>query len=240
MTSTPERSSAEQSSANQSSAEQSSDSRSVDLAYRSIREQILSGEQQGGEWLRESDLATSIGVSRTPVREALRRLAAEGLVRHERNRGVQVQSWTLKDLADVYAIRSLLEPWACGMAAAGGMADIDLLQQLADDMSATAGRPHADLDALTELNSRFHTAILEASGNDRIRGLLASLVQLPLVWRTFSHYTPEELRRSLTHHHELVDAIRARNATWAESVMRAHIQSAWTSVRREAGGEEYP
>lgn len=209
--------------------------RAVELAYRSIREQILSGEQRGGEWLRESDLAASIGVSRTPVREALRRLAAEGLVRHERNRGVHVQSWTLKDLADVYALRSLIEPWACGMAAAGGAADVDLLQQLADDMTAAAALPRPDLDALTELNSRFHSAILEASGNDRIRTLLASLVQMPLVWRTFSHYTPEELRRSLTHHHELVDAMRAGNATWAESVMRAHIQSAWTSVRREAG-----
>jgi DNA-binding GntR family transcriptional regulator len=209
--------------------------RAVELAYRSIREQILSGEQRGGEWLRESDLAASIGVSRTPVREALRRLAAEGLVRHERNRGVQVQSWTLKDLADVYALRSLIEPWACGMAAVGGAADVDLLQQLADDMTAAAARPRPDLDVLTELNSRFHSAILEASGNDRIRTLLASLVQMPLVWRTFSHYTPEELRRSLTHHHELVDAMRAGNATWAESVMRAHIQSAWTSVRREAG-----
>ena len=69
-------------------------SHASDHAYRLIRAQILSGERAGGDWLREGDLAESIGVSRTPVREALRRLTAEGLVRHERNRGVQVAAWT--------------------------------------------------------------------------------------------------------------------------------------------------
>lgn len=207
----------------------------VDLAYQSIRDQILSGEQAGGEWLRESDLAANLGVSRTPVREALRRLSAEGLVRHERNRGAQVQSWTFKDLQDVYALRSLVEPWACGLAATGGRADLETLARLADDMDAAGASSRPDLDALTDLNSRFHDAILESTGNDRIRSMLASLVQLPFVWRTFSHYNAEELRRSLAHHHELVDALRAGNPIWAESVMRAHIQSAWTSVRRESG-----
>ncbi|HUG50598.1 MAG TPA: GntR family transcriptional regulator [Terrimesophilobacter sp.] len=211
------------------------ETRAVELAYRSIREQILSGEQAGGEWLRESDLANALGVSRTPVREALRRLSAEGFVRHERNRGAQVQSWTFKDLEDVYALRSLVEPWACGLAAAGGEADLVALQRLADDMDAAAALPEPDLDALTDLNNRFHGAILESAGNERVRSILASLVQLPFVWRTFSHYTPEELHRSLAHHHEVVDALRAGNRIWAESVMRAHIQSAWTSIRRESG-----
>lgn len=211
------------------------ETRAVELAYRSIREQILSGEQAGGEWLRESDLATTVGVSRTPVREALRRLSAEGLVRHERNRGAQVQSWTFKNLEDVYALRSLIEPWACGLAAAGGGADLDALQQLADAMDVAAALPQPDLDALTDLNSRFHGAIVESAGNERVRSILASLVRLPFVWRTFSHYTLEELHRSLAHHHELVDALRAGNLIWAESVMRAHIQSAWTSIRRESG-----
>ncbi|MEO6828042.1 MAG: GntR family transcriptional regulator [Microbacteriaceae bacterium] len=208
--------------------------RAVELAYRSIRSQILSGEQAGGQWLRESELAASIGVSRTPVREALRQLAAEGLVRHERNRGVQVQSWTFADLEDAYTLRSRIEPWGCGLAAASGQADIAELKRLADAMDAVVAAPHQDFDVLTELNSRFHGTILQASGNERLRAVLASLVQLPFVWRTFAHYSPAELQRSLTHHHELVDALESGNSAWAESVMRAHIQSAWTSVRREA------
>jgi len=207
---------------------------SAEHAYQSIREQILSGERPGGQWLREGDLAAVIGVSRTPVREALRRLAAEGLVRHERNRGVQVQSWTTKDLDEVFGLRTLLEPWGCALAAVSGMADLDALDDLAGEMDAAAAH-QPDVDVITELNNRFHRAILEASGNDRLCSLVSSVVQVPLVWSTFSHYTPEELRRSLAHHHELIDALRAGDSAWAESVMRAHVRAAWTSIRREAG-----
>ena len=82
-----------------------------DHAYRLIRAQILSGARAGGDWLREGDLAESLGVSRTPVREALRRLTAEGLVRYERNRGVQVAAWTAEDLHEIFSLRSVLEPW---------------------------------------------------------------------------------------------------------------------------------
>lgn len=208
--------------------------RSAEHAYQSIREQILSGERTGGQWLREGDLAAALGVSRTPVREALRRLAAEGLVRHERNRGVQVQSWSAKDLDEVFGLRSLLEPWGCALAAITGLADLDALDELAGEMDAAAAH-QPDVDVLTNLNNRFHRVILEASGNDRLCSVMSSVIQVPLVWRTFSHYTPGELRRSLTHHHELIDTLRAGDPKWAESVMRAHIRAAWASVRREAG-----
>ena len=206
--------------------------RAVDTAYDSIKRQILSGERPGGEWLREDDLALLIGVSRTPVREALRRLAAEGLVTHEPNRGVQVQSWTDEDVEEVFGLRSLLEPWGCAMAAKRGQADLDGLQTLADQMDAAAEGPNLDFEALTDLNNRFHGAILEASGSRRVQALVSSVVDVPLVWRTFSRYNPEELRRSLAHHHELVEALRANDPDWAESVMRAHVHSAWTSIRR--------
>lgn len=216
------------------SANETDDVAPVELAYRSIRDQILSGEQPGGEWLRESDLAAEIGVSRTPVREALRRLEADGLVRHERNRGAQVQSWAFKELENVYAIRSRLEPWGTALAATTAEADLDELKRLADEMDLVAAGDELDVDRLTMLNAQFHDAILAASGNPRLRSLLTTLVQVPFVWRTFSHYTPEELGRSLAHHHELIDALRAQDATWAESVMRAHIHSAWVSVTRES------
>lgn len=208
--------------------------RAVDIAYQSIRLQILSGERPGGEWLREDELAALIGVSRTPVREALRRLAAEGLVMHEPNRGVQVHSWTTDDLKEVFALRSLLEPWGCSLAAVRGQADLSLLQELAEKMDAAAQGPKPDFEALTDLNNQFHGTILAASGSRRVQSLVSSVVEVPLVWRTFSRYSPEELRRSLAHHHELVDALRAKDPAWAESIMRAHVQSAWISVRRHA------
>jgi DNA-binding GntR family transcriptional regulator len=200
--------------------------RSAEDAYRAIRDQILRGERAGGEWLREGDLAASLGVSRTPVREALRRLDAEGLVRHERNRGVQVASWSIHDLDEIFGLRSVLEPWGSALAATSGLADLDQLRELADAMDAAARGRRPDLDEITRLNNQFHRAILTASGHGRLTQLVSSVVEVPLVWRTFSHYSPEAMRRSLAHHHEIVDALAAQDAAWAESVMRSHVRAA--------------
>lgn len=203
-----------------------------DSAYRLIRAQILSGQRAGGDWLREGDLAESIGVSRTPVREALRRLTAEGLVRYERNRGVQVAVWTAKDLDEIFSLRSVLEPWACRLAATSGTVDRDELDRLAHDMDEAASGV-ADVDRITELNNRFHRLILQGSDNRRLDSVVSSVVQVPLVWQTFSHYSESDLRRSLAHHHELVAALAAGDPDWAESVMRSHVRAAWNSLRSD-------
>lgn len=208
-----------------------------DHAYRLIRRQILTGERAGGDWLREGDLAEAIGVSRTPVREALRRLTAEGLVRYERNRGVQVSAWTAEDLDEIFSLRSVLEPWACRLAATSAGADLDELDRLAHDMDAAAQGTVADVDRITELNNRFHRLILEGSGNRRLGNVVSSVVQVPLVWQTFSHYSELDLRRSLAHHHELVSALAARDPDWAESVMRSHVRAAWNSLVQKSNEE---
>lgn len=205
--------------------------RSAEDAYREIRAQILRGDREGGEWLREGELAASLGVSRTPVREALRRLAAEGLVRHERNRGVQVESWSIHDLDEIFSLRSALEPLGSALAATSGLADLHELGQLADAMDVAAAGSRPDLDEVTRLNNRFHGAIMEAAGNGRLTQMVSSVVEVPLVWRTFSHYSSEAMRRSLAHHHELVDALRAEDPAWAESVMRSHVRSARAALR---------
>lgn len=202
-----------------------------DHAYRLIRAQILSGERAGGDWLREGELAESIGVSRTPVREALRRLTAEGLVRYERNRGVQVAAWTEEDLGEIFSLRSVLEPWACRLAAMSATVDLDELDRLAHDMEAAARGSIADVDRITELNNRFHGLILAGSRNRRLGSVVSSVVQVPLVWQTFSHYSETDLRRSLAHHHELVAALAAGDPDWAESVMRSHVRAAWNSLK---------
>ncbi|HLR85618.1 MAG TPA: GntR family transcriptional regulator [Nocardioidaceae bacterium] len=205
--------------------------RAAEHAYERIREQILAGDLAGGHWLRESDLATDIGVSRTPVREALRRLAAEGLVLYQQNRGMQVQSWRVEDLEDIFALRTVLEPWGSRLAASSELIDVDALAELAHAMDAVAAEPHPDFAELTELNNRFHGKILEASGNSRLPALIASIVRVPLVSRTFSLYSREALSRSLAHHHELVQAMADSDPDWAESVMRSHIRAAWSSLR---------
>ena len=202
-----------------------------DHAYRLIRAQILSGERAGGDWLREGDLAESLGVSRTPVREALRRLTAEGLVSHERNRGVQVAAWTAADLDEIFSLRSVLEPWASRLAALSGTVDLEELDRLANEMDDAARGSVADVDRITTLNNRFHGLILEGSQNRRLGSVVSSVVQVPLVWQTFSHYSDTDLSRSLAHHHELVAALTAGDPDWAESVMRSHVRAAWNSLK---------
>lgn len=204
--------------------------------YQAIRRQILTGQRPGGEWLREGDLATALEVSRTPVREALRRLTAEGLVQHERNRGVRVAVWSDDDLDEIFSLRSVLEPWGSALAARSGTAPVEALADLADRMDRAAARPSPDYDEITRLNNEFHRAVLDASGNRRLGSMLSTLVDVPLVWRTFSHYSPEALRRSLGHHHELVAALAAGDPEWAESVMRSHVRAAWSSIRDDADG----
>jgi len=202
------------------------------LAYSTIREQILSGELTGGQRLREDELATMIGVSRTPVREALRSLAAEGLLRYERNRGVRVESWTLQDLEEVHALRSLLEPYATALAATSGHLDITELARLADEMDEVVSQPRLDINRITEINNQFHDTIMEGSGNQRLHALVNSIVQVPRVRRTFAQYTPQDLRRSSAQHREIVDALRSGDSVWAESVMRAHMRLGWIATQR--------
>lgn len=206
---------------------------SVENAYHSIREQILSGEFEGGRWLREGDLASALGISRTPIREALRRLTSEGLVQHHRNRGVLVQSWTSQDLDEIFGVRSLLEPSACALAASKDIINLNELQVITDEMESLTEHERPNIAAITRLNNLFHQEIMRASGDSHLASLVESVIQVPLVRRTFSTYRPENLRRSISHHREIIDAVRAKDAIWAEAVMRAHIHAGWAQIRRQ-------
>lgn len=207
----------------------SDSARASELVYATVRSEILSGRRASDSWLREGDIADELGVSRTPVREALRRLTAEGLVRHEFNRGVQVESWSSKQLEEIFSMRYVLEPWACSMAATSGLVDIAELGSLASAMDeSVSGTP--DFAELTTLNNTFHQKVIEGSGNSQLAGVIASIIQVPLVHRTFEQYSARSLRRSLAHHHELVDALSAHDPQWAQSVMQSHVRAAWTTV----------
>lgn len=205
--------------------------RAPEIAYAMIRAAILSGEFTRGARLREEVLAERAGVSRTPVREALRRLNAEGLVDLEPNRGARVMAWTERELEDLYEARALLEGYGARMAAARiTEEELDELAAIASKMAAVAAASPARADELTVLNGEFHRAIVRASRNAQIDSLVRGLMELPLIHRTFQHYSPERMSASRHHHNELVDALRARDGEWAESIMRAHILAARSTV----------
>ncbi|HEY2220497.1 GntR family transcriptional regulator [Actinomycetospora sp.] len=203
-------------------------SRASERAQAALRDAILGGELAAGAHLGEVELAERLGVSRTPVREALSRLAAEGLVEAHAHRGARVVSFSAEDLDGIFDVRLALEPRATGRAAARVVdADLDALSDLAGRMLAV-GSPGAgqDLDALVPLNREFHARLLEVADAPALSAALANVVHTPVVLRTFHAYDAASLARSLAHHAEIVAALRVGDADWASSVMRSHIGNA--------------
>lgn len=194
----------------------------------SLRDEILSGALPGGTRLGEADLAERLEVSRTPVREALSLLAAEGIVEREPNRGARVASWSTEELGEIFAVRLVLEPHAVRLAVPRlSDDDLDELTDLAVRMRRL-GRPGKgrDLLAVFELNRAFHARLVEAAANPMLAAALRTVTHAAVVLQNFHDYSPDALHRSLAHHVEIVAAARARDADWAEAVMRSHLLNA--------------
>lgn len=203
-------------------------------AYEQVRQLIAGGELPAGSWLREATLAERFGVSRTPIREALNRLAAEGLVEISKNKGAQVVSFTPDDVAGLYDVRAGFEPHAA-LLAVPRMTDDDVreLAALSARMEEVvrAGR----LDELGALNAAFHGIFVDRCGNRHFATALQSLMRPAVVAHTFRQYTPEALQRSMNHHAELVAAAEARDGEWAEAIMRTHILAARNAAGARRG-----
>ncbi|GGV16394.1 GntR family transcriptional regulator [Actinomadura cremea] len=212
--------------------------RAADVAYDAVRRMILSGDAAAGARLGEAELAETLGLSRTPVREALQRLGSDGLVEVLPHRGARVVEWTREDLAEIFELRSLLEPYAAARAARIGQDPSVLadLGTLCDAMEAAADA--RDLGGLARLNSRFHAALIDASRNRRLPGMLTSVMHAPLIVGTFRRYDRAELDRSMNHHREVVAAVAAGDPDWAEAVMRAHIRAAAANLSRKDDDDE--
>ncbi|MFI6520308.1 GntR family transcriptional regulator [Spirillospora sp. NPDC050679] len=200
--------------------------RAADTAYAELRRMILSGDAAAGSRLGEAELAEALGLSRTPVREALQRLNADGLVEVLPHRGARVVRWTAEDLEEIFELRGLLEPYAAARAARRGVPAEALAELSACCEAMEAAAAGGDFGRLAELNDRFHGRVIALSGNGRLPGLLTSVVHAPLVLGTFRRYDAAALARSMAHHRELVAALRAGDPEWAEAVMRSHIRSA--------------
>ena len=211
----------------------------VDRAYESVLGDILSGIHPAGGWLREEELAASVGTSRTPVREALRRLHAEGIVEVLPNRGAIVADLTDNDLDDVFELRLILEGYGARRASTRASVDqMTALGTLCDEMERRLGRSgRKRFDEISTLNLEFHRTLHQAGGNARFLALLPSLMIMPLVRHTFTRYSAAQLARSFAHHRELIVAIGARDPAWAEAIMRAHVSAARSSLRRQRSTE---
>jgi DNA-binding GntR family transcriptional regulator len=209
----------------------------VEKAYQAIREGIVSGDYAPGSHLTAQDLAAANGLSRTPVREAMRRLHSEGLISFIPHRGAFVTQMEERDIEKIYDLRTVLESFAAEAAAAEATdAQIAELDRLAQTM-VDAVETRKDMDEIARLNNSFHKLIIAAAANPRLEVALASIVEAPLVLRTFLQYSLQELRRSAAQHVELVAAIRARDPAWAKSVMVSHILAGRNALLRRMATE---
>lgn len=208
--------------------------RAVDRAYAVVRSGIIAGRYLAGARLTEQEVATAVGVSRTPVREALRRLDAEGLVEFTPNLGAVVTTWNEADSDEIFDLRAMLESYGARRATTCATDEqIAELRRLAELQHAESlGRGPGHLDRIAELNSQFHRRLQEAAASPRLGRALAGLIEAPLMMRTFQKYTPEDLERSAQHHLEIVRALEARDADWAASVMLSHVHAARSALNR--------
>jgi DNA-binding GntR family transcriptional regulator len=208
--------------------------RAVDRAYEAVRSGIIAGRYLAGARLTEQEIATAVGVSRTPVREALRRLDAEGLVDFTPNLGAVVTTWTEEDSDEVFDLRAMLESHGVRRATTRATAEqIAELKRLAEaQLRESVERRAGHLERIADLNSQFHRRLQEAAASARLGRALAALIEAPLMMRTFQKYTPEDLQRSAQHHLEIVRALEARDPEWAASVMLSHIHAARGALNR--------
>lgn len=207
----------------------------VDVVAKRIEAAIISGDLQPGSKLSEQALAASLGVSRGPLREAIRRLEGRKLLERTPNIGVRVAELSLKDLHEVLQVREALEGMACALAAKN-MTDAelktlaDLLDQHQQQKSVQEGTGYyqesKDFD--------FHFRIVKGSRNERlVQMLCGDLYYLLRVYRYKSSTKPGRAMKALQEHKEIVAALARRDPVAAEQKMRQHIRNARTFVEEQ-------
>lgn len=188
-----------------------------------IRAAIVNGRLEPGQRLKEEELARELGISRTPVREALLYLQAEGLVDSAPNRGATVRAYAPEEIDDLYDLRALLEAHAARRAASRiSEEDVERLRESNARFAKLAAGDETLVDLIGE-NLVFHTTILEAAGSERLAQMVRKVVELPLVYRSFYWYSPEQKRVSDHYHQQLTHALAARDAERAELLMKEHV-----------------
>lgn len=202
--------------------------------YELLRDRILRGELSGGERLVQGPLSEELGISRIPVRDALKRLESDGLVAGDEVGRYAVVPFGPNDAREIYAIRRRLEPLAAEMAAEtmtpDALADIQALHR--DLAAAVRGK---QVERYIELNVQFHMTIYEASGMKRLVRLIGGL------WLGVPPLTPMMLegrmRRSQKEHDEIIRRLAARDPAGAAAALERHIDNAGSELMRSMPGE---
>lgn len=207
-----------------------------DQAAEILRAAIRSGELRPGQRLVEAELAAQMGVSRIPIREAIRSLERDGLVVSEPGRGASVVSLTDEDILEIYGLRASLEAYAIELIIEGNRADaIEELHALVEEMAAPA---RAGIrDELMEIDLRFHQALCRLSGNGRLLEAWVRLSDQIRMLLRLKDMVADDSGRLPMGHQRIVDAIARGDASDARELLRGHIRmSADQLLAKKVGG----
>lgn len=198
-----------------------------------LRQRIFSHELPPGTWVDEQALAEQYGISRTPLREALKVLASEGLVTLKPRRGCYVTEISERDLDEVFTIMALLEG-ECARSAAGraSAAELEELQDIHRDLERAAAAE--DIDRFFEANQAFHHRVQALADNRWLLQVIEDLRKVIKLSRHHSLFSEGRLEQSLAEHRDILDALLARDADAAEARMREHISSGRAALARIA------
>jgi len=200
--------------------------RPTDDVYMTLKTDIMHGRLAPGAHLVEETIGQQFNVSRTPIRNAIKRLEDEGLVFVESRRGAFVASWTSADAAEVMAIRSMLEAQAAALAAERRTPeDLEYLAGICDKMEGVEETRAADFrDRMAHYNHEFHIGILQVARSPRLFNICKNLTLAPLMSGSFQAYDEHHLHRSLWDHRAILTSIRLQDEESARAMMAAHLR----------------
>lgn len=205
-------------------------------AYRRLIDEIRSGALAPGARLREIELAERMGISRTPVREAIRQLESDGLVSHLPRQGATIRSLDHAEVVELYEMRAVLEGTAARLAARAA-SDIELAELVA--LNAELAAVPAGAQA-REINRIFHRTLIEAARNRFLIKAMSALQKTLLILGPTTLAEPERAVAAVAEHGAVLDALQSRDGAGAEVAMRAHVEAALSARIRGMRGRDLP
>ncbi len=207
----------------------------ADRVYHALRTRILEGQLTPGEFIRESDLSTAMGVSRSPVREAMGRLASENFLERVPHRGFRVPLEPVSNLLDLYPIVAALDLLA-GRLAIPRLSSHDIAQLKQINAGLRDAKDRHDVRLLIELNNEFHHFFGERSGNRRLSDLLDDLRSQLTQLENWYYSDAEQTERSIQEHDGIIEAIEGSRFEDAVALLENNMSLTYRSLLSEVKG----
>jgi DNA-binding GntR family transcriptional regulator len=214
----------------------------ADIAKRNIQEWVVTGHFQPGKQIKEEEISQRLGISRPPVREALKMLEAAGLVFRKPRCGVFVPEMTEKDMWEVYTLKATLYEMATGLAMdVISEQEIRKLETYVKKMEVCVGKEPLDVLRYQDLHKTFHNSIMSIAGNDRLRTFASNLHNQVTLFSYKSLQDNNHLNASVRYHRDIVNAMKQKDTALACRLMKEHVLNALDVLRdMSAQGSETP